>query len=225
MKPQITKKVFAFIIIIISSGFILLFFDSCKKENSSDVTKTTDSPRANTSASSGIIYSDINPDIMLACTPTGRPSNCSSSYSLDLNNDGIIDFSITYSYSKWLLGVEGQSKTTIAVKITCKKESAVATDLTNPLAMNSNDIISSALSWKSDTVLILNSYNQQCSLGCFTFYGGNWFSTNDKILGLQLKKGGKIFYGWALLSGNARTIRSYAFNSTSNQPILAGQTK
>ena len=200
----------------------IFFLAGCQKETSTNTMKT------NVVVGSTIIYTDINPDQPLACTPaTLQPHviGCSTVYSLDLNNDGTIDFSIAYMYNIMSMGVEGVSTTTITVIITSLNHSAVVIDSVFPLAMNTNDSISQGSRWKSDTTLTLKYFVRKCSLGCYTISNGNWFSNTDKFLGLQFKKGGKIYYGWALLAGDASVIRGYAYNSAFNLPILAGQTQ
>jgi hypothetical protein len=213
----------------------IIFLASCQKDVSKEVIKTNDAMNTNVSTGSPIVYTDINPDQKLTCTPSsGRWNFCSNSYPLDLDNDGIIDYLITYSYEYKFMGMEGQRETKKYVIIKCNNQNTVAVDSVYPLAMNANNIISPGLNWKSDSTRILNVYSQTCSLGCFTSYSGNWFSIIDKFLGLQFKKGGKIFYGWVRLdvsvsltpsSTNSFTVKDYAYNSTPGQPILAGQTK
>jgi hypothetical protein len=202
--------------------FVMIFsFSGCQKTTSTGSNKTA------VAVISKIVYTDISPDQQLTCTPISQPhiKSCSFPYQLDLNKDGIVDFTISYSYFYMASGIEGQRRTTTSVQITCNKQNAVAVDSVYPLALNPGDNISLGLNWKSDTTVTLKSLVTNCGYGCNNFYSGNWFASADKMLGLKLAITGKVFYGWALLSGDALTIRSYAFNSISNQLILAGQTK
>ena len=77
MKKQITKKLSAFISIIVTS--ILIFNGSCSKD-----IKSPDSGNTITCASK-IVYTDVNPDSVILKSEI-------DSFKLDLNNDGITDF-------------------------------------------------------------------------------------------------------------------------------------
>ncbi len=79
MKKQILKKRFSFIVIIIFFVTIPAINSSCKKVATAE-NKTIDTP-----AGSTIIYTDVKPDSAI---------DGNSVYNLDLNNDGIFDFTI-----------------------------------------------------------------------------------------------------------------------------------
>lgn len=103
MKPQITKKLFALIAAIMLSFSALVFYNSCQKEINADAINTNDSSganNANTTVGSKIIYMDLIPDSIVGCYIPTYTGICSSIYYLDLNRDGINDFSIMVSNTK-----------------------------------------------------------------------------------------------------------------------------
>ncbi len=65
---------------------------------------------------------------------------------------------------------------------------------------------------------------------CYSMIAGGWSSSTDGYVGLKLKKGANVYYGWVrlLVSASSKsasfTIKDYAYNNISNQNILAGQT-
>lgn len=145
-----------------------------------------------------IIYTDI---------PDATPN---ATYSLDLNNDTIIDFVFQYE---------------AVDKVMCK-----------PLNNNaySGQIVSGAhLPWA------LNAAMNICDTNA-TWFGtnnpgtmawgstiGNWIGASNKYVALQLNVGANTYYGWArldFLASSSFTIKDYAYESSPNNCIQAGQT-
>ena len=86
MKKQLYKKPPGLITTIIFSIAVLLFNGSCSKE-----TKSPDYSKP-TAGSSMIIHTDLVPDTIGTCSGA-----CSKDYYLDLNKDGVNDFSFSVS--------------------------------------------------------------------------------------------------------------------------------
>ena len=157
------------------------------------------------SANAQIVYTDANPDTSIA-----NSGPYYGFYYLDLNNDGTSDDSISYRVSgRGAIGACGTRRVSISVL----NGNAVAGS-TYPLAMNLNDTISSALACTTiDTF-------------------GNWTNSIDNYLGLKLIVGTNTYFGWLRMQVNVTTngntasgiIKDYAYNSTPNQFILAGDT-
>lgn len=97
--------------------------------------------------------------------------------------------------------------------------------------LNANDTIGSNLYFSVSSVTLRSKtfMGGQCNGS-----SGNWTSSSDHYLGLQITVGASTFYGWAHLNvvvpGVYPTfqvyfrVKDYAYNSIPNQPILAGQT-
>ena len=149
-----------------------------------------------------IIYTDITD-----ATPN-------ASYSLDLNNDTVIDFVIHY----------GGSSGTIGVLCHPQNNNAYAGNFVSgnylPWALGtSNTICPSLVTWYDS--------NNPGTLGWGTSLG-YWVGETDKYLALKLIVGTNTYYGWARLdlqaTSSSFTVKDYAYQSTANACILTGQT-
>lgn len=147
---------------------------------------------------SQIIYTDI---------PDATPN---ATYPLDLNNDAIDDFLIQYDMAGLM----------------CKPQNnnAYAGDVVGgvhlPWAMSQGNSICDTLSTWYDA-----SNPGTMALGTST---GHWVGATDKYLALKLIVGTNTYYGWArldmLFSSASFTIKDYAYESSPNTCIQAGQT-
>ena len=171
------------------------------------------------SANAQIVYTDVNPDTTF--------NTNGGVYALDLNNDGITDFNITFTT------VAISQGTNRYITITPLGANKVGNDFSFPYpsALSLNTLIDSgSFSW-------LGSANQSLisriwftpPMGASVWqHRGNWNGATDKYIPLQLELGSQIFYGWARLDAATDavsfTVKDYAYNSIPNQSILAGQT-
>ncbi len=151
---------------------------------------------------SQIIYTDI---------PDATPN---ASYPLDLNNDTIVDFMIQF----------GDSAGTVGVMCYPQNNNAYSGDFVSgtylPWALStSNSICDSLATWYEA--------NNPGTMAWGTSLG-NWVAVTDKYLALKLIVGTNTYYGWARLdlaaSSTSFTIKDYAYESTPNACIQAGQT-
>lgn len=156
----------------------------------------------NSKLNAQIIYTDI-----IDATP-------SATYPLDLNNDTIVDFMIQF----------GGSAGTVGVMCYPQDNNAYAGNFVNdtylPWALSESNNICDSLSTWYDA-------NNPGTMALGTNLG-NWVEATDKYLALKLIVGINTFYGWArfdvLESSASFTIKDYAFQSTPNSCIQAGQT-
>ncbi len=184
------------------------------------------------SAVAQIVYTDIIPDKTLN----------SGSYNIDLNNDGLNDFTFTAWWT--FLGCGGNCY--IRLDTTRIKPTGLSwvSDYTNGQAakLNSGDSINaSSPLWTNFQPQLLYNNRGDCSLPlgyCTPAQAfvlphylpsfGIWHSVVDKYLALKIQVTGNIYYGWARLDAGGDgldiKIKDYAYNSIPNQPILAGQT-
>lgn len=155
----------------------------------------------NSKLNSQIIYTDI---------PDATPN---ATYPLDLNNDAIVDFIIQC----------GGSSGTIGVICSPQNNNAYSGDFVSgtylPWALStSNPICASLATWYD------SSNPGTMGMGASIGY---WPSATNKYLALKLIVGTNTYYGWArldLLSISASfTIKDYAYESTPNACIQAGQ--
>lgn len=161
-------------------------------------------------ADAQIIYTDINPDSTATLSGT--------SFNLDLDNGGVVDFTFN-------LTIGTGSSTSQGVGVSAAGTNAVAGSTigsyTYPLALNNGDTIKSTL-----------QFNVGSSQSMASYFGsgysfGNWLGVADKYIGLQFYIGTQLHYGWARLdvtaTANQFTIKDYAYNATPNEYIIAGE--
>lgn len=161
-------------------------------------------------ADAQIIYTDINPD---STTNIGGDF-----YNLDLDNGGIFDYTIT-------LNIGAGTYTSQQVAISPTGSNGIAGDTVGayvyPFAFNSGDTIKSTLQFNFTSSQSMASY-----FGPSYSYG-NFIGQTDKFIGLQFNIGINLHYGWARFDVDSTasqfTIKDYAYNSTPDAYILAGE--
>jgi hypothetical protein len=196
-----------------------------------------------TQAHAQIIYTDVIPD----ATYSGTNDTCS----LDLNNDGNIDFLIVQrtvntpcpggpSPNCAATNTRPQSR----VRITPQGTNAVVNAASFASQLPEWQAIAPASAWNnaSDQVLLtqgmpgcvpwglVNPPTWYCRPGGYT---GSWLDSasvaSPMFLGLRFESAGSTFYGWARLSipgnGTSFTLKDYAYNSVPATGMLAGETQ
>jgi len=154
---------------------------------------------------------------------TGAPG---STYNLDLNNDGIPDFTIK-GYG------DGVSNAFMAINVTGAGEAiqfvktcvgTLGTYCSYAAALNQGDKIPGRLlNIDGVTIEVANGHIGNAS------YKGVWDNVQNHFLGLKFKISGQTHYAWVRMSVRAQppTLRAhisgYAYESTPNKAILAGQ--
>jgi len=163
-------------------------------------------------------------EAQIVYTPTNITLGCNSSYNLDVNNDGVTDFTITTEDAPaCLLLLSGSVSETAAPGNGA---------LIGPLS--EGDEIGPDQVFTGGTV-DLESFTQHCNhhgkeYWCWYVYSGPWHVVRGKLLGMSFQLNGETYYGWAkltLLKGGVEgaTLSGYAYESTPGMPINAGQTK
>jgi hypothetical protein len=146
---------------------------------------------------------------------------------IDLNNDGVADFTLTnrtvaYSSSTYLqnLGVRGGSGAAVIGRQNGNALSAWDAPLSWSIGPNS----------PKGFVGVAHQSAQMAAAGgrcCFTPIGP-WKSASNKYLGLQFTLNGQVHYGWARLTVSTvgdvikTTLTGYAYETNANTAILAG---
>ena len=171
------------------------------------------------SANAQIVYTDVNPDVTI--------NTNGGVYALDLNNDGIADFNITYTTTLYY------SLTNLLIRITPLGANEVGNDTTYPSALLQNSQIdSSSFTWKNNVNQNLIAKNWRSFPTApprfFVIYSGNWNGASNKYIPLQLDVSSQKYYGWVRLDvatgAVSFTVKDYAYNSIPDQSILAGET-
>jgi hypothetical protein len=168
------------------------------------------------SAQAQIVYTDVNPDYVYA-----GANEQNIQVGLDLNNDATADFAIASVDTTVAAQSNAVIETTLIAPLVTGNEIAgiVPTSFNYALALNSGTAINSTTNWIADTCTMAYRVNGASP------YDEQWNGVTDKYLGLKFLVGGNTHYGWARLDcvGDNWTLKDYAYNSTANGAINAGQ--
>jgi hypothetical protein len=144
--------------------------------------------------------------------------------SIDLNHDGINDFTIYNRYSR-----SSYSYKAFQLRVTADRGGAIAygaQDIFGDLAtlFIKGDKIGTRAKFDSRRVIMALRYITGGGYGA-------WFNVKNGYLGLRFKINGQIHYGWARLNvqSNQRfrivaTLTGYAYETQPDTPIIAGDT-
>lgn len=177
-----------------------------------------------------IVYTDVIPDTTV--------SSANGAYNLDLNNDGVIDFTLRKENVYFCPAMLGAISTTYTdIVIDALNGNEVSNDTNSfPKKLKVNNVIKNGgTAWihAADQLLAKKSnVIKRARFNCYSAspitYTGNWNAVNDKYVGLRLIVGATKYYGWVRLNvangGNAVTIKDYAYDSTPGHSIKAGAT-
>jgi hypothetical protein len=162
-------------------------------------------------------------------TPAHIRIGVNESYKLDLNHDGVTDFTILNTTNM------GDSTAFFTLFEKPGKGNAVEARYSH----NGFIRLAKALT-RGARIQAGNSFNHKSALMASVFYGpsnpvsyGSWLNVSGRYLGLRFKVNGETHYGWARLSVSARVQRvpltavltGYAYETIPNKAIIAGQTK
>jgi len=168
-------------------------------------------------------------DAEIVFTPVNGTIAPGSKYQLDLNNDGVIDFTIENNLhlSTTPFGDD--------LNIFPAKGNAVWQGSREPF----NQITAAALPagvpvGTGKPFVFKNANMAYASLGAGSpsyVSGGPWKSATDRFLGLRFIIDGEVHFGWARLTVIAKshdeavhaTITGYAYETEANTPILTGK--
>ena len=168
----------------------------------------------------GVALSALPAEGEIVFTPAHAFIATRHTLALDVNNDGIPDFTIS-NHAFRSVDLFGQ---TLRVLPTGTSQIAGFKGLINTLyasALAHGAVVGPKLSFKG--------YLMAAS-GMEYGYAGQWQNVTNRYLGLKFLINGQIHYGWARLtvtSGTGRInvqLTGYAYETIANRPIVAGQT-
>ncbi len=170
------------------------------------------------SANAQIVYTNIT-------DYTG--TNDQDAYALDLNNDGTTDYTIKRAdipVSSYYSSSSGTAKTVQVMRNSSNEmaRKGIGSYSTSAAAIPMKKLIDTGLTW-------VNTNNSGTGFMAVNFNNANygpWVNQKDKYLALKLIKNSMTYYGWARLdvgkNSDVFTIKDYAYESTPNTGILAG---
>jgi len=150
-------------------------------------------------------------------------------YYLDLNHDGVIDFTITNDLHLSTTPFGDDLNISPAVK---------GNAIWQGPRERYNQIAAAALPagvpvGSGKPFVFQNANMAYASLTAFTYVsGGPWKNATNRFLGLKFLINGEVHFGWARLTVLAdshreavrATLTGYAYETVANQPILTGKT-
>jgi hypothetical protein len=192
---------------------------------------------ATSAASVGLLALAQPSEAEVVYTPANQTIDVNHRYSLDLNHDGTIDFTLfDHRYeprafsTRQILTVKAAAQNLVNCPSTfCISSFINAGALEAGTEIGPNE---TRHGWLSDSVeMAFEDYSP--TSGTFSTY--QWVHAQDKYLGLQFQINGEIHYGWARLSvhfhgGPAKGrsweahLSGYAYETVAGKSIRAGQT-
>lgn len=182
---------------------------------------------AASAAGVGLIASTQSAEAKIIYTPAHVTIRLHDSYKLDLNHDGIADFTILntsyHNTSTWFyrLSEKAAQGNGVEASISHTFQQEVAEALRPGARIPGNHAF-----YHKPALLASAVYNPGG-----TFSGGNWVNVRDRYLGLRFKIKGQTHYAWARLTVQVSgtrvtgTLTGYAYETIPNKPIIAGETK
>jgi hypothetical protein len=161
-------------------------------------------------------------------TPTNITIGVYGSYNLDVNNDGVTDFTISVTRP-----INPPPYWYIDVSETPASENGVVVANGGAARLTYGDEIGPSQTF-------LGSEGLMADFVCCSYYGkpwgvGNWITKSGRgkkgYLGLSFQVNGETFYGWAKQSVFCAeldcdyALTGYAYETTPGMPIKAGHTK
>ena len=171
---------------------------------------------------------------ILACPPTAKAkivytpahTRVNGALNLDLNHDGIIDFSIRshrYNSYFWSLWVSRSGENLVRAGNRSRYNSFYAA------ALPAGARLGPKRKWVPGGGML--AWEFFTSSGTHTGYGGPWFDVKRRYLGFKFLINGHFHYGWARLNvegtpqGIDAVLTGYAYETIPNRPIITGKTK
>jgi hypothetical protein len=173
-------------------------------------------------------------------TPANIGIGANQKYNLDLNHDGVTDFTIQY-YSSWTnscrffsyLSLQPASSNRVVYAFDGLGEFAAALGRAIPIGR------SSGFSFRGQGQTMADFHARVPD--CFLAADGPWVNAVDRYLGLSFQKNGHTHYGWAKLNVQLHsfhyrcefgascyfiaTLTGYAYETIPGKAIITGQTK
>jgi hypothetical protein len=158
---------------------------------------------------------------------THRVVGDGSSFNLDLTGDGTVDLTIENKHHHHCTSDSFCSSTQF-LNVKMAGANQVVYNVYGAVAMKPGTQIGPKNVWRGAT------QNMAVMLGSFgtSGIGGSWVNVNNRYLGVKFEIKGQTHFGWVRLNVQVQvpqiitaTLTGYAYDTTANKPIKAGQTK
>jgi hypothetical protein len=158
-------------------------------------------------------------------TPTNITIGRNSSYNLDVNNDGISDFTFTLDAVPFICDPPGFCGWFIFTLVETPA-SGNGAEGSPPARLTFGDQIGPSQTFYEGTGTMASLWGQDNWGGG---EGNRGLNRKRGYLGLSFQIDGETYYGWAKISVNMKTgvvtLGGYAYETVANMPINAGRTE
>ena len=174
-----------------------------------------------------IVYTDLIPDVTLGgVLPATYPDT--STYALDLNNDGVFDFNITLT----ILGTDSGAAGPSFIET---MDGDFNPQYNKMFIYHTGQYAPWAIQVPCGNLIPLVSYSNASHFANISFQVGaaiasNWQNVHDRVIGLSFKMDTAIHYGWVRLDVNTLdsipniVIKDYAYDATPVHQVTACDT-
>jgi hypothetical protein len=188
----------------------------------------------------GLLALAHSAEAKIVYTPANNPIPVNAGFvPLDLNHDGIADFSFSNWYYNWHLHASVASLLQVVPK---GQSNAIWGRGNFGFSFQGFSGGFAGALRRGFTVRPNQAYFQKSKPQLMGFYGGSfyqsgtdsqWLYTKSRYLGLKFLVEGQVHYGWARLDvsrkpwtgGIQATLTGYAYETIPNKSIIAGKTK
>jgi len=179
---------------------------------------------AATAAGVGVLALAPQTEAKIIYTPTHRVIKTGMNYTLDLNHDGIVDFTLSDVRCKSCGGGAGLSALPAAGNGASGFGTTQGTGWAS--ALRQGALIGTRRYFPGKGMAYVATTGDGATVS-----GGSWVNVKSRYLGLKFEINGKTHYGWARLNvviqnlSITATLTGYAYETIPNKPIVAGRTK
>ncbi|MFZ0417066.1 MAG: hypothetical protein WAM04_03110 [Candidatus Sulfotelmatobacter sp.] len=164
-------------------------------------------------------------------TPAHATLGCKGTYGIDLNQDGVTDFTLQNACKVQHVGLYTFFSDLVSVTPAHENKVVITSGFNFAAALPSGTKIGRNQRAQSNNALMARTYGYNNESQ--PYYYGPWLRASSRYLGLEFQINGETHYGWARLSvkWNHREhllsigLTGFAYETEPNTPILAGQTK
>jgi hypothetical protein len=166
-------------------------------------------------------------DAEIVHTKVDRVIGRGQSYGIDLNHDGIIDFSIQNIFNRCTRTFGYCPVVEIVAYPANGNEIEYGVQNWYAAALRPGAVVGSGAPMNNAEEFMADEFR---SAGTF-YYFGSWLNATDRFLGLSFVVQGEIHYGWARLTVYSKEkyrltafLSDFAYETEANTPIEAGAT-
>jgi len=185
---------------------------------------------AATAAGIGALAGTQQAEARVIYTPANQPINSNATFKLDLNNDGIADFTFTNIYTSTIIIPQTGSTSIVNAYLELGGAQASNQAIVNGkkfcAAIPAAKKVDGAGHFGTRASSVMEACHKEIGLS----FEGPWDNVKNRYLGLKFLINGKVHYGWARLDVSLSrcainaTLTGYAYETIPNKPITTGQT-